>query len=81
LHKINGSDALPLGDLQQFNDRALHNLRLGFCGLSRIIHLSPFDRHVFCTAKRVYSSFWPDCRRIVDHCLFKTALAPIGGMP
>src|ERR1700758_2001919 len=38
LNKIIGSDALALGYFQQFNDRAFHNLRLGFYGLSNIIH-------------------------------------------
>src|ERR1700756_4875179 len=38
LNKIIGSDALAFGYFQQFNDRAFHNLRLGFYGLSNIIH-------------------------------------------
>jgi hypothetical protein len=38
LNKISGSDALTLGDVQQFNDSAFHKLRLRLCGLSNIIH-------------------------------------------
>jgi hypothetical protein len=45
LHKISGSDAVALGYFQQFNDRAFHHLRIGFCGLSQIIyrHLHKHD--------------------------------------
>ena len=34
LNKISGSDAVPLGYVQQFNDSAFHNVRIGFCGIS-----------------------------------------------
>jgi hypothetical protein len=46
LNEITGSDAFLLGQFQQFQDRALHNLALSFCGLPDVIHWSPYKRHV-----------------------------------
>ena len=38
LDKLSGSDASAVGYAQQFHDSAFHNLRLGLCGLSSIVH-------------------------------------------
>jgi hypothetical protein len=40
LNGISGCDHLALSYFQQFDDSAFHNLRLGFCGLSKIVHRS-----------------------------------------
>src|SRR5882672_11417714 len=57
LNKISRSDALALGYFQQFNDSAFHNLRLGFRGLSDVIHCHLLSIMHFCEAKRTSIKF------------------------
>jgi hypothetical protein len=38
VNKISWGDALTLGYVEQFNDSALYQFRLGLCGLSNTIH-------------------------------------------
>jgi hypothetical protein len=54
MRRLNLSVLTPRRRLRNTHaDRALHDLRLGFCGLSNIIHLSPLQSPCICVKRKV----------------------------